>query len=199
MLLEQRGQEDFIQGWEEEEEDSGGEAWGSLAWNIELPPSQGLSDPLYPLLLSGIERDLWNPNLTESFPSFNLSCVPLESAPGLPQPSPQSPFQARFSSPADHWIAPEYSLCVQTSGPLLRWGFQPAVSSRLGQSILILLSPSSSIHSSLQSFLSPAPRPETLRCTICHVYKSNFSKHLLHSWNPENFDVTYDVWLISIS
>lgn len=51
--LEQRGQEDFIQG-SEEEEDLGGEAWGSLAWNMELPPSRGLSEPLDPLLPSGI-------------------------------------------------------------------------------------------------------------------------------------------------
>lgn len=79
---------------------------------------------------------------------------------------------------------------------MLRWGLQPAVPSRLGQSVLILLSPSSSIHSSVKSLLSPAPLPETLRCSTCHVYKSNFSKHLLHSWKPENCDITYDAWLI---
>ena len=50
--LEQRGQEDVIQG--SEEEDLSGEAWGSLAWNMGLPLSWGLSEALYPLLPSGV-------------------------------------------------------------------------------------------------------------------------------------------------
>ena len=88
-------------------------------------------------------------------------------------------FQTCFSSPADRWIAPEYSFVCSdlrafaqggpsACGAFPTWPVHPHS-----------LSPSSSIHSSMKSFLSPAPRPETLRCSMCHAYKRNFSKHLL--------------------
>ena len=130
-----------------------GDLWPGICSNL-LP---GGSQPSGSSSTPGPQSDLPKPNLTEPLPSFNPSCVPMDSSQGLSQPGLHFPFQACFSSPLDCWMVPECSMCVHTSRPLLRQGLLPGTPFLTWPIHPHSLSLSSNVQSSLKSFLSPLP------------------------------------------
>lgn len=128
--LEQEAQDRFCLRAGGERGFSVGKGWVSLTSNVLQSPSCWPSVPF--TSTPDLQNDPPKPNLTDSLPSFNPSCVPAthginsqipeDSMQSPTQPGLNFPFQACRFSPADCWMVPEYAMHAHTSGPWLGQG-----------------------------------------------------------------------------
>lgn len=81
--------------------------------------------------------------------------IPKDGIQSPSQPGPSFPFQACCFSPADCWMVPEHATCVHTSRLLLGQSLLPGMPSPTWPTPPCFLRPSTNVHSTLESFLSP--------------------------------------------